>query len=83
MNNLSNWTLAQKIQSSGRRGMVVGMCIAILLIVAVVITVIKIRWIKKILSCCCNHDEFDDDYYLDTDDLDENGCAYTSEKDFV
>ncbi|MCL2577738.1 MAG: hypothetical protein FWE27_06785 [Defluviitaleaceae bacterium] len=80
---MNNWRLAQKMQASSRRGMIVGMCVAILIIVAVIIAVIKINWLKKCFGCSCGLDEFDDDYYLDADDIDENGCAYTSEKDFV
>ena len=81
MTKLKEWKMAQQIQSSGKRGMIIGMCVAILIIVAVVIAIIKIDWLKKTFGrdCCC--DDYDDDFYIDTDEMDENGCAYTSERD--
>lgn len=81
MTKLREWKLAQKLQGSGRCGILFGMCIAALIIFVVILAIVKISWLKR--HCCCNMDEFDDDCYLDANDLDENGCAYTSEKDFV
>jgi len=78
---MNNWRLAQKLEASSRRGMIVGMCVAVLLIAAIVITVVKINWLKKCFGCGCGLDDFDDDYYLDADDLDESCCSY--EKDFI
>lgn len=81
MAKLRDWKMAQKIQASGKRGMIIGMCVAVLIIVVVVIAIIKIDWLKSFFKrddCCC---DFDDDFYLDADEMDENGCAYTSEKD--
>jgi hypothetical protein len=86
MTNFNEWKLAQKLQASGTRGMIIGICIAVLIIAAIVIAVVKICMLKRNYCCDCEMDEFDEDYYLDPDeieDIDENGCAYTSEKDFV
>jgi hypothetical protein len=48
-----------------------------------VLTVLKVRWLKENFSCLeCDMDELDDDF-MDDEDCDENGCCYTSEKDFV
>ncbi|MCL1842664.1 MAG: hypothetical protein FWF79_02515 [Defluviitaleaceae bacterium] len=80
---ISEWKLAQKIQASGRRGVIIGLLIALAIIAAVVITIIKVNWIKKNFGCGCDMGEFDEDYYLDADDLDEHGCAYAGEKDFA
>lgn len=82
MTKLKEWRLAQKIQASGRRGVIVGICIAVLILVLVVVVIVKYQWLKRLLGRDYI-DEFDDEYYLDDDDLDENGCAYTSEKDFA
>jgi len=79
MSKLSEWKLAQKIQASGRRGVVVGLIIAGLIILAVILTIVKIRLLKKHFGCFhCDMDDMDD-----TIDCDEDGCCYTSEKDFV
>jgi hypothetical protein len=83
MTRLSEWNMAQRIQASGRRGIIIGICIALLVIAAVVITVIKINWLKKTFGNCCDCGDFDDDFYIDEDDIDEDGCCYTSEKNFV
>ncbi|MCL2223487.1 MAG: hypothetical protein FWB96_00805 [Defluviitaleaceae bacterium] len=81
---MDNWRLAQNLEASGRRGVIVGVCIAVLIIFAVIaLVVVKLCLLKKLCGCDCCLDEFEDDYYLDSDDPDENGCAYTSEKDFV
>jgi len=83
MTKLKEWKMAQKIQASGKRGMIIGMCVSILIIVAVIIAIVKIDWLKKTFGrggCCCD-DYDDDDFYIDADDMDENGCAYTSESD--
>ena len=83
MSKLSEWKLAQKIQASGRRGIIIGLVIAVLVILAVVITIIKVRWLKKQFGCLhCDLDELGDDF-ADDDEADETGCCYTSEKDFV
>jgi hypothetical protein len=81
MKKLSDWKLAQKLNASGKRGLVIGMCVAILIIVAVIIAIVKIKWINKNMGY--DMDDFDDDYYMDEDDIDENGCMYTDEKDFA
>ncbi|MDR0272209.1 MAG: hypothetical protein LBI27_02700 [Clostridiales bacterium] len=74
---ISEWKLAQKIQASGRRGMIIGICIGVLLIAVIILAVVKIVWMKK--NCCCECDGFDDDYYID----DEDDESFANEKDFV
>jgi len=81
MTNLTEWKIAQQLQASGRRGIIIGMCVAILIIAAVVITILKINWLKKNFGCCCDCDYEDDDFYIDEDDLHEDSF-YASEKDF-
>ena len=85
MSKITEWNIAQKIQASGRRGLIIGIIVGVLFIVAVILAIVKIRLIKKYMCCdCgCGMDDFDEDFYLDDDsDVDENGCVYTSEKDF-
>ena len=79
MTSLPEWKLAEKIKASGRRGIVAGICIAVFIILAIVITIWKINWLKRTFCCGCDCDDFDE-YYLD-DDTDESG--YANEKDFV
>jgi hypothetical protein len=82
MTKLSDWKLLQSLQASKRRGIIIGICIAVLIIAAIaVIIALKICWLRNHACFCCDMD--DDDYCYDSDSLDENGCAYTSEKDFV
>jgi len=86
MTSLNEWKIAQSLRDSGRRGIIIGICIAVLVIIAIAtVVVLKICWLKKNGCFCCNCDcdDYGDEYYVDSDELDENGCAYTSEKDFV
>ena len=82
MNNLTDWSLAKKIKSSNRQGMIVGIAIAGLVILAIVGIVLKFMWLKKHFGCCgcgCDEDIFDDEF-LDDDDDD---CCVASDKDFA
>jgi len=82
MSKVNEWKLAQKIQASGQRGVIIGIVIAILFITAVVLAILKIHWLKKTFGCLhCDLDELGDDF-VDVD-CDDDGCCYTSEKDFV
>ncbi|MCL2199587.1 MAG: hypothetical protein FWB80_11750 [Defluviitaleaceae bacterium] len=85
MSKLTEWNIAQKIQASGRRGMIVGIVIGVLVIIAIALVVVKICMLKRNYCCECDmEDDFDEDFYIDGDDeIDENGCVYTSEKDFA
>ena len=83
MSRINEWKLAQKIQASGRRGMITGLLIAAFVILVVVGAIIKVRWLKKHFGCFhCEADDFVDDF-IDADDLDDDGCCYTSDKDFA
>jgi len=82
MDRLTEWKLAEKLNASNRKGIILGLTIAAVVVLVVAAVIIKIRWVKN--HCCmgCDHDDFGDDF-LDEEDMDENGCCYTSEKDFV
>ncbi|MCL1884187.1 MAG: hypothetical protein FWF81_10625 [Defluviitaleaceae bacterium] len=79
MKNLSPWKISEQLQASGRRGVIIGICVTLAIIVAIILTIMKIRWLKKHFGCC-GCDDFDDDFYIDEDDIAEEG--YASEKDF-
>ena len=75
MKKLAELKLAQKIQASGRKGVIVGLAIAAVVCIGVAFVVIKMNWIKKQFGCLhCEVDSLGDDF-IDEDD------AY--EKDFV
>ena len=82
MSKLSEWKLAQRIQASGRRGIIVGLAVAALVCLIVAVVIIKSRWIKNCmrnnLACFGGSDLLDIN-----DGGDDEGCCYTSEKDFV
>ena len=79
MTNVSEWKLAQMAQESGRRGMIIGICIGVLVLLAIILAVVKIVWLKKQFCDCGCCDDCDEDFYIDEDD----DCAYTSDKDFA
>ena len=87
MCKISNWKLAQKLQESNKRGLIIGLTIGILVCLIVAGIIIKLCWLKKKLECL--HYDLDDmdcdfeDLDEDCEDCDENGCSYTSERDFV
>jgi len=80
MSRLKEWKIAKKVAASGKRGIVVGILIAVFVLALVAVAIIKFSWIKK--TFFCNSLDDLDDYYLD-DDMDDDGLAYTSDKDFV
>ena len=87
MRKISDCRLAQKLKASKHRGLILGLGIGILVVLVVVGAIVKICWLKKKfeylhydlddLDC-----EFDETGECDCG-CDENGCSYTSEKDFV
>ena len=86
MSKISDWKLAQKLQASNKRGLILGLTIGIVVCLIVVAIVVKICWLKKKFDCL--HYDLDDldGEFDDLDglcDCDESGCSYTSEKDFV
>ena len=82
MQKISTWKLAQKLQASNKRGMIVGVAIGILVCLVVIGAVVKYCWLKK--KFCCESYDFDCDFDEDDDcDCDENGCSFTSDRDFV
>jgi len=79
MSKLSEWKLAQKIQASGRRGIIIGLAIAAVICLIVAVGIIKMRWLKKHFGCLqCDVDELGDEFADDGEN-----CCYGTEKDFV
>ena len=76
MSKLAEWKLAQKIQASGRKGIIIGLAVAALICLLVAVCIIKCRWLKHYFGCWGND-------LLDVNDGGEDDCCYTSEKDFV
>jgi len=70
---------------SEKRGLIIGVAIGVLICLIAVAAIIKFCWLKKKFECL--HYDLDDlDCEFDHDEdcnCDENGCSYTSEKDFV
>ena len=85
MRKISDFKLAKKIKSSKHRGLMIGLAIGIIVCLVIAGAVIKICWLKKKFGCL--HYDLDDiDVEFDESDdcdCDDNGCSYTSEKDFV
>ena len=79
MNKLSDWSLAQKLQDSKCKGIIIGIAIAAFVLLTVVAVIVKIKLMKQLMhggGCCCDADMFEDDF------MDEDECLAT-EKDFV
>ena len=81
----NEWKLVQKLQASEKRGIILGITIAIAVLAVVAIAIAKYRWVKNKMECLhYDLDDLDDDF--DDDDehcCDENGCCLASDKDFV
>ena len=77
VSKLTEWKLAQKIQASGRRGIIIGLAVAALICLLVAVCIIKCRWLKKHFGC------WSGDLLDINDGGDDEGCCYTSDKDFV
>lgn len=83
MSKISDWKLAQKLQASNKRGLIVGITIGVIVCLVVIGAIVKFLWLKKKFDCLhYDLDDMDDDFEEDCD-CDENGCSYTSDKDFV
>ena len=89
MSKPNEWKLVQKIQASERRGIILGLVIAVTVLAITTIAIVKYRWIKNKMECLhYDLDDLDDDFDDDDDDddehcCDENGCCIASDKDFV
>ena len=85
MCKISDFKLAQKLMQSKHRGLMIGLGIGVVVCLLIVAAVIKICWLKKKFECLhYDLDDLDGDFEeADGCDCDENGCSYTSEKDFV
>jgi len=89
MRKISDFGLAQKLMNSKKRGLIIGIAIGVFVCLIAIAAVIKFVWLKKKFECL--HYDLDglDDMeceFADLDgecDCDENGCSYTSDKDFV
>ena len=73
MTKISEWKLAQKIQASGKKGMIIGLSIAALVCLIIAIVIIKSKFLKKLVGCGKG----------DFAEAGEEDCCYTSDKDFV
>ena len=82
MYKLSSCKLAQKLQASNKQGMIIGISIGIIVCLVVVGLIIKCCCLKK-KHDCMYYDLEDFDCDLDEVACNENGCSYTSDKDFV
>jgi len=91
---MNDWKYLKKLKSSKNSGIVIGIAIAagILALVGIIALITKCCCRKSMYyeSCCCGEDEdncedcCEDRFFGDSEnDADENGCCYTSEKDFV
>ena len=79
MSKLDNWRLKQKLQATGKKGVILGLVIAALVILIIAVILIKARCFKKKMDHLhYDFDELSDDF---DDDCDE--CALANEKDFV
>ena len=88
MNNLHlpEWKLASNLQLSKTQGVIFGILIVLSVIGLIALGVWKVCLIKKYFGGLqCDVDVIDDtDLVIELgEDLDENGCRYTSDKDFV
>ena len=84
MRKISEWKLAQKLQASNKRGLIIGLTIGAVICLIVAAVIVKVHWLKKKFDCLhYDLDDMDDTIEGDACDCDENGCSYTSDKDFV
>jgi len=84
MYRITECKLAQKLKASENRGLIIGVAIGLLVCLCIIGAVVKLCCLKKKFSNLeCELDEFDADFEDEDCDCDENGCTYTSERDFV
>ena len=83
--NIKEWKLLEKFQAYEKRGIVIGLLIALTVVVIVTVCIVKYLWLKKQFDCL--HYDLDD-FYDEDEDFDEDepccedGCCTASEKDF-
>jgi len=86
MKKFCNFKLAERLQASNKKGLglIVGLSIGVI-VALIVVCVLKCCMKKKMEFLHYDLDELDELDELDDDicDCDENGCNYTSDKDFV
>ena len=83
--SFKEWKLLEKFRSYEKRGIVIGILIALVVVIIVTVCIIKYFWLKKQFDSL-NYD-LDDFYDEDDDDEDdekccEDGCCTANEKDF-
>ena len=82
MNKITEWALAEKLQASNKKGIILGICIAFGVILIVSAVILKVYLIKKHFGCCREIDFFEDDF--DGCCCQDQDCdCLASEKDFV
>ncbi|MCL2361701.1 MAG: hypothetical protein FWC73_07810 [Defluviitaleaceae bacterium] len=85
MRKICDFKLAEKLQASNKKGLIIGLSIGVL-IALIAACIYKCCCMKKKFDCLhYDLDDFDDLDDMDDEicDCDENGCNYTSDKDFV
>jgi len=89
MCKISEWKLAKKLQASNKQGLIIGISIGVLVCLVIVAVIVKFFWLKKKFDYLHydldDLDDLDGEFEDENDlcDCDENGCSYTSDKDFV
>ena len=86
MCKISNWKLAQKLQTSNKKNLVLCVTVVAIVILFIVGLLMKMCWLKCWLKRK-DYLHYDlDDLGCDCDDIDcdcDDDCSFTSEKDFV
>jgi hypothetical protein len=79
---VKDWHLMDRIRSSEKRGIVIGMLIALGVITLVTIAVVKYLWLKKQFDGLCYDldDLYDDEDFEEGDECCEEGCCADEEK---
>ena len=76
--------LVEKFQAYEKRGIVIGLLIALAVVAIATIATVKYLWLKRQFDGLCYDldDLYDDeDDFCDEDCCEEEGCCVTSEKD--
>ncbi|MCL2605280.1 MAG: hypothetical protein FWD90_12440 [Defluviitaleaceae bacterium] len=77
--------LVDKIRNHEKRGIVIGLLIALVIIALTTIAIVKYLWLKKQFDNLCYDldDLYDDEDFCDEECCvgDEEGCCVTGEKD--
>jgi hypothetical protein len=83
---IKDFNLMEKFKTYEKRGIIIGLIIALVIIAITTIAIVKYLWLKKQFDGLCYDldDLYDDEDFCDEDcdcDEQEEGCCVTSEKD--